>query len=121
MTKNESTRTTRPPKGATIKEEPSALAFEPAFTEKQVCDVEASYDTNWGERRRLTMIALARSKLQLTEGFRPNPDSLFDMIDEITSYRDHLVDALELTNSAIARLLIVGETLAKEETGQSAN
>ncbi len=94
-------------------EELAALAntdFEPLMSQGRVFAIEAAYEKTWGVKRRLVLSVLARSRAQLLQGFaRPDDDAndLLELIDHIDEYRVHLKAALELAESANARILCV--------------
>lgn len=88
--------------------------FEAAFTQDQLNEIEAQYNETWGVKRRITLLALARSKADLVLNFGKDengPDVLMDMIEHIYEFRDHLRNTIELTETASARLLITCSTL----------
>jgi hypothetical protein len=94
-------------KGITDKEldEMAALEFEAALSDEQVDEIERAYESTWGVRRRMMQIALARSSSQLknSEEHCEAADAFIAMTEELDKYKDHLLNALELTEAAIAR------------------
>lgn len=88
--------------------------FEAALTQDQINAIEADYNETWGVNRRITLLALSRSKADLVLNFgkqEDGPDVVMEMIDHIYEFRDHLRACLEMTESASARLLITCSTL----------
>lgn len=63
--------------------------------------------------RRAALGSLARSKTELVADFGADNgiDALFDQVEQIYQWKQHLQDHSELATTAIARLLAVGSTL----------
>lgn len=88
--------------------------FEAALTQDELNESEAQYNETWGVKRRITLLALSRSKADLVLNFgkqENGPDVLMEMIEHIYEFRDHLRNTIELTDTASARLLITCSTL----------
>lgn len=105
------TSSTRAPSARSRK--PELPEFQPAFTEDQVRQFENGYSDTWGEKRRLTMIALTRTPSQLAEGFRHIEDEAFmELLGHLDDFKAHCQGLMELAESASARMLAVGAYLA---------
>ena len=87
--------------------------FEPVFTLEQVNEFERNYNESWGVSRRCAMITLVRSKKELIDGWKSlnDNDAILLLINQLIDYRKHLEIGIEITNTALARLLIVGENV----------
>lgn len=94
--------------------------FEPALTDDQVQEYESTQNELWGSKRRLAMIALSRSKTDLVKGFGKDKraDSLFEAIDHINGWSDHLKGQIEMANAAVARLMIVASAIVHHNNDQ---
>lgn len=95
-------------------DEAAHLEFQAVLTPDQVQDYEATQHETWGPRRRMTLISLTRSKAELLAGFAQGEngaDVLMDMIDEVHTWRDHLIATADLAETASARLIITCSAL----------
>ena len=59
------------------------------------------------------MITLVRSKTELINGWKylNDNEAILTLIDQLIDDRKHLESGIEITNTALARLLIVGENV----------
>lgn len=95
--------------------------FDPVFTQEQVFQLEDEYNTTWGEKRRLVMIALARTPAQLAEGFANiEPEAFSYLLDCFDDFKNHCKAGMELADCATARLLAVGMYIANLHEGDEA-
>lgn len=88
--------------------------FEAELTQDQVNKIEAEYNHTWGYKRRITLLALSRSKADLVLNFGKDengPDVLMEMVEHIYEFREHLRNGIELADSASARLLVTCSAL----------
>lgn len=100
-------------------DEAAHLEFQAVLTPGQVQDYEATQHETWGPRRRMTLISLTRSKAELLAGFAQGEngaDVLMDMIDEVHTWRDHLIATADLAETASARLIITCSALLQTNT-----
>jgi hypothetical protein len=77
--------------------------FEAALTQDQINEIEAEYNATWGVKRRITLLALSRSKADLVLNFgkqESGPDVLMEMIEHIYEFRDHLRDCIDQPREA---------------------
>jgi len=98
--------------------EPS-LEFGALLSAGAIEEAERNYNGTHGVRRRVMLATLSSSKADLLEGFGRDAASgevLFETIDWLNEYRDHLSAYLELVGAASARLLVVGQVLADRES-----
>lgn len=94
------------------------VTFDRIFTDEQVNEFEAA-QTEWGPKRRCALIALARTRQQLVDGFGSGdgPDVLLEMIDHVSDYEKHCKVLAELAAIAVARLMAVAAaTIEKRAT-----
>ena len=96
--------------------------FLAVMTQKEIEEYENTQNESWGVKRRLAFITMARSKTQLVEGFGHDggPDSLLNLIDEISDWSTHMKGHIEMAESACARLMIVASALIYSEQTQGA-
>lgn len=83
--------------------------FEAELTQDQINKIESDYNETWGVKRRITLLALSRSKAELVLNFgqlEDGADVIMEMIDHVHEFREHLRNGIELAESASARLLI---------------
>lgn len=108
--RNRFLRTTAMPKAQPARSrKPKLPKFQPVFTEDQVRQIEADYNEEWGVRRRLVMITLARTAAQLAEGFRDIEGEAFsELLGHFNDFKAHCKAGMELAESAEARMLAVG-------------
>lgn len=100
---------------------PKLPKFQPVFTEDQVRQMEADYNESWGVRRRLVMIALARTAAQLAEGFAHiDGDAYSALLDQFDDFKNHCKAGIELAEGASARMLAVGMYIADTTEGAAA-
>lgn len=85
----------------------SELDFEAAMTKEDLHEGELNNE-GVEQYRRITLALLTRSRIELVEGFKNNPDLLIDTIDIVSSYIDYTKTLLSLAESAHARLCSVG-------------
>lgn len=86
------------------------LDFE-AITEDNFQKIESaikSYDIT----RRVAITILMRSRAELVEVFKDNPDIFFELWEDIKGYLEKLKDMKEMAETAQARLLSVGLALS---------
>lgn len=91
--------------------------FGPVFTAEQIDTIDADCNEKWGQKRRMTLAVMSRSKAQLVEGFGVDkgPDVLLDLLEDVMDFRNHMKDCLEMADSACARLLMVSEIVIGNE------
>lgn len=97
-------------------EPPTALAaldFGALLTHAHLHHYETHCAPQWASVRRAALGSLARSKSELVAGFGTDNgiDTLFDQVEQIYQWKQHLQDHSELATTAIARLLAVGSTI----------
>lgn len=94
------------------------LDFDSLLTDTQVQEFEAN-QTHWGEKRRIALIVLARTKEQLVTGFGggSGPDALLELIEHLSDYEKHCKALQEMASIACARLIAAtAATLPQGET-----
>ena len=89
------------------------MNFDAALTQERVSEME-KVAQEWGVERRMMLITLARSRDQLLESFRNDPDSIMDIHDRLHSYEKHLSAALDMVKAAQRRALAVAATIHLE-------
>lgn len=94
--------------------EAAKMDFDAMITDEQMQKMEENA-VSWGNDRRASLAVLARSKQQLVDGFKDNPDLIMELTEGIIKYRDFTKSVLEAAESAIARLIIVSSALVREE------
>jgi len=86
--------------------------FDRAFTVEQAHDLgsihEKTHTTN-----KVMLMSLTRSRAELVDGFDKDPDTLIEVIDAITNYREHVQGIQEITETALARLFVVAQELCR--------
>jgi hypothetical protein len=96
---------------------PKLPKFSPVFTEEQVFQIEANYNESWAVKRRLMMIALARTPAQLVEEFaRIDGESFSELLGHFEDFKNHCKTAIELAEIASARMLDVGMYIIADTT-----
>lgn len=94
------------------------MDFEPSLTMEQLDQIEANYNETWGVKRRITLLALTRSKAELVLNLSKSDNGIdvaMEMIDHVHAFRDHLRDGIALAEAASARLLITCSALMSTE------
>ena len=88
----------------------SLSRFDASVTQDQVKTLGAP--DQFGVERRLMLLVLSRNSEELVESFSKaeNEDVFFEMINSIDRLKDFATAMAELCDSAIARLLLVGES-----------
>ncbi len=91
----------------------AALDFGALLTPAQLHHYETHCAPQWASVRHAALGSLSRNKAQLVAGFGTGDaiDDLFDLVEQIDLWKQHLQDHSELATTAIARLLAVGSTL----------
>ena len=95
------------------------LSFKPVFTKKKSEEIESAYYTNWTFHRKVMMRVLSRSSEQLMEDFKDVEkeeeagEAFLEILKVIESYQTRLKAGVELSESALARLLAVGEQIVE--------
>lgn len=100
---------------ATTEQELAALGqnnFEAVLTKQEV-EYERAQDARWGAKRRTALVSLSWSKTQLVDRFGEGggPDTLLDMIEDISEWQEHLKSQVELADMAFARLAVVSSAI----------
>jgi len=97
----------------------AAFSFEAAIDDNQVKEMEKqAQNKNHGITRRVALIALSRSKMQLIAGFGKDDETrelLGDTIENIEHYIAHLKGVVEVMEAAQARLFCVAGTIATND------
>jgi len=92
----------------------NAIPFAPFFTTEDRDQSEANYNQTWGVRRRVLMGFLSVSSDQFLDNLRrEDPEILLTMVETICEYRGHLLIATHLADTALDRLVAVGDYLDK--------
>jgi len=112
-------KTSRPRKTKSGYDPHNHIGFKAEVTPERVLKVEsaaAMQDIN----RRIVLSTMARSGPELVEFFRDesNHDTLFFMLEATSGYIDYLKAAVDIAESARARLIVAGEVIA---SGQKLN
>lgn len=101
------------------------INFHPVFTKEQVFKAEEEYNSTWGVKSRIMMMVLSQSGQNLVDNLTSMladddaAEEYFEMIRYIEDYEQHLKAGIELTQSAIARLLMVAQYVAGDEAEPS--
>ena len=92
--------------------------FDPVLTTEQLEAFEHEQSTIWRPKRRLALIALTRSKDQLVKGCAEGSgiDTLFEMVEHINEWSEHLKVLLEMSETATARLLVTASAILHSNT-----
>lgn len=87
--------------------------FDAELTNQQISESEAKYEQQWGVQRRIALCMLARSKQELMAGFAKDGDTdlIFQAVDGLSAWRDHLKACIEISEKATARLLGVASAV----------
>lgn len=89
------------------------IEFSAEIADKQVVEMDKQAE-EWGVERRIMLITLSRSRDQLLQGFRNDPDSIMDIHDRLHSYEKHLSAALDMVKAAQLRALAVAAAIHME-------
>ncbi len=86
----------------------SKITFDSVLTDEDVEKFEAQ-QPEWGPKRRVALITLARTRQQLVDGFGSGegPDVLLEMIGHVSDYEKHCKALAEMAATAVARLMAV--------------
>lgn len=88
--------------------------FEPAMTDSEMQELEKVLgDDDWGIRRRVCLLAFARSADFLSDTCRQDPDTYGMLLEEAEAYCSHAKQLSELAEGARLRLLVAGARQAK--------
>lgn len=91
------------------------LTFQPELSVEQFRQSESEYNRTWGVQRRMMLLTLTRTKDELAQGFRDAADAgefVAQMLEDLEAYKQHMRDGLNLTESAISRILIAASAAA---------
>jgi len=83
--------------------------FAAQITMREVQEAEAAYEERWGVKRRIALISLTRTKVELVAGFTKGdngPELLMEMIEHVQDWAAHLRDGLDVAEAATARLTV---------------
>lgn len=99
----------------------ASVDFDSLWTDAQVQAFEAQ-QTHWGEKRRLALIVLARTRQQLATGFgsASGPDTLLELIEHASDYQKHCQAMQELASIAVARLIAAAAATLETAEGAKA-
>lgn len=90
------------------------LQFDALFTQEQIANIESEYNATWGLRRRVTLQFLSLSKSEMIEKFGTNEEAtglIFEAIEMIQEYKQHLVDMTEITDRAVMNMICAATVL----------
>lgn len=100
------------------------IDFGSIITDEQIYAIEKEHkEDTWGEARRLTLIALRRSRAELVDGFSSTADgrdTLLNLIDQVQSYATHARGAAEIANTALMRLFSAAQCIERAHPGSKA-
>ncbi len=86
------------------------MDFDAAMTAEQVEAAEKQRAQTHGMARRLTLMALTKSKSELAAGIAEiGEDGFGEWIGQIELYQSDLKALLEMANAAYARMIVAGE------------
>ena len=93
--------------------------FDAVFTKDRIKKIENEYDEQWRHCRLAMMAVLEKSSDDLLNSVEGNGNearaALLELINSLSAYQKHLEAGVELANSAIARLVTVGEHVFSEQ------
>lgn len=92
--------------------------FEAALTPQEVEEYEASQNTTWGVKRRITLITLTQSKAEMVLNFGKDDkgaDVLLDMLDHAREWKDHLQAGIDLSECAMARIIVACSAISMQQ------
>lgn len=92
----------------------AAESFEPVLTREDIDHYEAERAPEMNRRRRLMLATMTRSRDELVSGFAGEDGfkALDEAIQQVTVWRDHCKESIEVADAAVARLLLVMAALA---------
>lgn len=96
--------------------------FKPLFsdTDMQQMDAAAS-DQETGISRRLSLLACARSAETLTELCSENNKAFIEMLNSIEAFRDHTKALLEMSETALLRMMVSEQAASDQAEEQLKN
>ena len=107
---------TRAPRGKTGPKL-SKVDFAAVLTDAQINDYEATQARVWGIKRRVTLLALARSRQQLVDGFGKanGPDTLLEIIEHVSDWEKHCKANAAMASTAVARLICAASAILERD------
>ena len=101
-------------KSTTDKE--SAVLFNADISDEQVWSMEEAATTQArGQQRRLCLVACSRSSEDLRKLLEEAPDAFLDTLNMIEAFHTHAEGLMKISETALARMMLVGETYSKAE------
>lgn len=88
--------------------------FEPATTLDEMGEIEAAAQA-FATNRRVVLAILDRSKAQLVNGYKANPDALPTTMEMVDEFLKHAKDLVEMAETAQARLMVVAATVGGDD------
>ena len=93
----------------------SAVLFNAEISDEQVRSMEEAATTQArGQQRRLCLATCARSSDDLRKLLEEAPEAFLDTLNMIEAFRNHAKGLAEISEAALARMMLVGETYNRE-------
>ena len=98
------------------KSKSSNVLFSADISDEQVQSMEKAATTQArGQQRRLCLATCARSSDDLRKLLEEAPDAFLDALNMIEAFNTHAKGLAEISETALARMMLVGETYSKAE------
>ena len=94
----------------------SAVLFNAEISDEQVRSMEDAATTQArGQQRRLCLATCARSSDDLRKLLEEAPEAFLDTLNMIDAFHTHAKGLAEISETALARMMLVGETYCNAE------